>query len=204
MRKAGPILILLIGILALAIDFWPGLAVPDSTSADGAWRTIETKLGLDLSGGLRVEYQAVPVEGKQPGPGDMAIIKDIVERRVNTTGVSEPVVTTQGSDRVVVELPGVTDPEAVRRLVGTTGRLDFVPLGTTQVTEGQTLDPATYPPLFSGDQVSSATVGTDVESAAALGTSEQVLVAQLRSIALDLLQATGLSRTEARAAMHTS
>ncbi len=161
MRRAGPILILLIGVLALAIDFLPGLQLPDSSNADGSWRTVETKLGLDLSGGLRVEYQAVPVEGKQPTPGDMAIIKDIVERRVNTTGVSEPVVTTQGSDRVVVELPGVTDPEAVRKLVGTTGRLDFVPLGTTQATAGQTLDPATYPPLFSGDQVSSATVGTD-------------------------------------------
>ena len=161
MRRAGPILILLIGVLALAIDFLPGLKLPDSSAADGAWRTVETKLGLDLSGGLRVEYQAVPVEGKEPGPGDMAIIKDIVERRVNTTGVSEPVVTTQGSDRVVVELPGVTDPEAVRKLVGTTGRLDFVPLGTTQATAGQALDPKTFPPLFSGDQVSSATVGTD-------------------------------------------
>jgi len=161
MRRAGPILILLIGVFALAIDFLPGLRLPDPSSADGTWRTVETKLGLDLSGGLRVEYQAVPVEGKQPGPGDMAIIKDIVERRVNTTGVSEPVVTTQGSDRVVVELPGVTDPEAVRKLVGTTGRLDFVPLGTTQMTTGQTLDPKTFPPLFSGDQVSSATVGTD-------------------------------------------
>ena len=42
------------------------------------------------------------------------IIKDIVERRVNTTGVSEPVVTTQGADRVVVELPGVTDPESLK------------------------------------------------------------------------------------------
>jgi preprotein translocase subunit SecD len=91
----------------------------------------------------------------------MGILKDIVERRVNSTGVSEPVVTTQGKDRVVVELPGVTDPEAVRKLVGTTGRLDFVPLGTTQATANQTLDPKTYPPLFSGDQVSSATVGTD-------------------------------------------
>ena len=130
MRKAGPILILLIGILALVVVFFPGLKLPDSSSADGTWRLVETKLGLDLSGGLRVEYQAVPVEGKTPTPGDMAIIKDIVERRVNTTGVSEPVVTTQGADRVVVELPGVTDPEAVRKLVGTTGRLDFVPLGT--------------------------------------------------------------------------
>jgi protein-export membrane protein SecD len=161
MRKAGPILILLIGILALIVVFFPGLKLPDSSSADGTWRQVETKLGLDLSGGLRVEYKAVPVEGKTPTPGDMAIIKDIVERRVNTTGVSEPVVTTQGADRVVVELPGVTDPEAVRKLVGTTGRLDFVPLGSTTATEGQVLDPATFPPLFSGDQVASATVGTD-------------------------------------------
>ncbi len=161
MRRAGPILILIIGVLALVINFFPGLMVPDTSSADGSWRTIETKLGLDLSGGLRVEYQAQPVDGKTPSPGDMGVIKDIVERRVNTTGVSEPLVTTQGSDRVVVELPGVTDPEAVRKLVGQTGQLDFVPLGSTQVTEGQVLDLTQYPPLFGGDQVSSATVGTD-------------------------------------------
>ncbi len=161
MRKAGPILILLIGIFALVLDFLPGLTLPDSTSPTGAWRTVETKLGLDLSGGLRVEYQALPVEGKNPTPGDMSVIKNIVERRVNTTGVSEPVVTTQGADRVVVELPGVTDPEAVRTLVGATGRLDFVPLGQTQVQEGQPIDLKAHPPLFSGDQVASATVGTD-------------------------------------------
>jgi preprotein translocase subunit SecD len=161
MRRAGPILILIIGVLALVIDFVPGLMLPDTASADGSWRAVETKLGLDLSGGLRVEYQAQPVDGKTPTPGDMGVIKDIVERRVNTTGVSEPLVTTQGSDRVVVELPGVTDPEAVRKLVGQTGQLDFVPLGSTQVTEGQILDLTQYPPLFGGDQVSSATVGTD-------------------------------------------
>jgi preprotein translocase subunit SecD len=55
----------------------------------------------------------------------------------------------------------VTDPEAVRKLVGQTGRLDFVPLGQTQVSEGQTIDLKQFPPLFSGDQVASATVGTD-------------------------------------------
>src|ERR671911_1815014 len=115
MRRAGPLLIVLIGAFALLVDFFPNLKLPDLTAPDGTWRTIETKLGLDLEGGLRVEYQALPKEGKSPTPGDMAVIKDIVERRVNTTGVSEPVVTTQGSDRVVVELPGVTDPEAVRK-----------------------------------------------------------------------------------------
>jgi preprotein translocase subunit SecD len=158
MRRAGPILIILIGVLALFIDFFPGIKVPDSTSPSGS-RTVETKLGLDLSGGLRVEYQAQTVEGKSPSPADMAIIKEIVERRVNQTGVSEPVVVTQGSDRVVVELPGVTDPDSVRQLVGQTGRLDFVPLGQTQVQEGQVLDLNAFPPLFSGDQVQSASLG---------------------------------------------
>jgi preprotein translocase subunit SecD len=161
MRRAGPVLILIIGVLALFVDFLPGLALPDTQSPDGTWRPIVTKLGLDLEGGLRVEYQAKPVEGRTPGAGDMAIIKDIVERRVNGTGVSEPVVVTQGSDRVVVELPGVTDPDSVRRLVGQTGRLDFVPLGQTTAQEGQILDLKTTPPLFSGDQVQSATVGQD-------------------------------------------
>lgn len=161
MRRAGPILIIVIGVLALLIDFYPGLKLPDPSAADGAWRTVVTKLGLDLEGGLRVEYEALPKDGQSPTAESMSVIKDIVERRVNQTGVSEPVVTTQGSDRVVVELPGVTDPDAVRRLVGQTGRLDFVPLGQTPANRDQILDLAAYPPLFSGDQVESAAVGTD-------------------------------------------
>ena len=164
MRRAGPILILLIGVAR------PGRSTssrasscPTSASADGAWRTVETKLGLDLAGGLRVEYQALPVDGKSPTPGDMCVIKDIVERRVNTTGVSEPLVTTQGSDRVVVELPGVTDPEAVRKLVGQTGRLDFVPLGSTdRRPQGQILDlEASTRRCSVATRSQSATVGTD-------------------------------------------
>ena len=151
MRKAGPILIAVIGVLALIVCFVPGLMLPDSSSPTGS-RPIETKLGLDLQGGLRVEYQAQPVNGVEPTPADMAILKDIIERRVNSTGVSEPVVVVQGTDRIVVELPGVTDADAVRRLVGQTGRLDFVPLGSTQVQVGQELDLVAYPPLFSGDQ----------------------------------------------------
>jgi preprotein translocase subunit SecD len=161
MRRAGPILIVLIGVLALLIDFFPGLKVPDPGAADGQFRPVVTKLGLDLEGGLRVEYQALPKDGQSPTLESMGVIKDIVERRVNQTGVSEPVVVVQGSDRVVVELPGVTDVDAVRRLVGQTGRLDFVPLGSTPAAQGQILDLVANPPLFSGDQVESAAVGTD-------------------------------------------
>ena len=160
MRKAGPILIAVIGVLALIICFAPNLSVPDSSSPTGS-RLIETRLGLDLQGGLRVEYEALPVDGQEPTPEDMAVMKDIVERRVNATGVSEAVVVVQGSDRIVVELPGVTNPEAVRQLVGQTGLLEFVPLGQTQVQEGQVLDLEAYPPLFGGDQVKTATIGQD-------------------------------------------
>ncbi|HSL77295.1 MAG TPA: protein translocase subunit SecD [Candidatus Limnocylindrales bacterium] len=161
MRRAGPLLIVLIGVLALAIDFFPNLKIPDLTSPDGSWRTVETKLGLDLEGGLRVEYQALPKDGVQPTQEALGVIKDIIERRVNTTGVSEPVVVVQGSDRVVIELPGISDVDSVRRLVGQTGKLDFVPLGQTQATEGQVLDLEQYPPLFSGDQLESAAIGQD-------------------------------------------
>jgi protein-export membrane protein SecD len=161
MRRAGPILIIVIGIVALFIDFFPNAAMPGGDPDSGGWRELETKLGLDLEGGLRVEYLAQAVDGQAPDAGAMSVIRDIVERRVNTTGVAEPVVQTQGTDRIVVELPGVTNPDAIRRLVGQTGRLDFVPLGTTQMTEGQAIDLEQFPPLFPGSEVASAAIGQD-------------------------------------------
>jgi len=159
MRKTGPILILVIGLLALIVDFVPGLTLPDSSDAGS--RPIETKLGLDLRGGLRVEYKARQVGDKIPGPADLEIIRTIIENRVNASGVSEPVVTTQGTDRIVVELPGVSDPTAIRNLVQQTGRLDFVPLGQVTKNKGDTIDEKQFPPLFSGDQLDSAAIGTD-------------------------------------------
>jgi protein-export membrane protein SecD len=160
MRKTGPILILVIGLAALFVDLVPGLRVPDATATDGQ-RLIETKLGLDLQGGLRVEYLAKPVEGKSPGPADLEVIRRIIENRVNATGVAEPVITTQGADRIVVELPGVSDPQAIRDLVGQTGRLDFVGIGNTSMQKDQEIDLQQFPPLFSGEQLETAAIATD-------------------------------------------
>jgi protein-export membrane protein SecD len=168
MRKTGPILILIIGILALIIDFVPGLTVPwDNT------RVFETKVGLDLQGGLRVEYQAQSVGDKSPSAADLEVIRTIIENRVNSTGVSEPVITTQGSDRIVVELPGVKDPNAIRDLVGQTGRLDFVPLGQVQKNKGDLIDETQFPPLFSGTELSSASIGTN-------STNQRIVVFNLK------------------------
>jgi len=174
MRRTGPILILIIGILALIVDFVPGLSVPDSSETGS--RVLETKLGLDLKGGLRVEYQAQPVQGKVPRQEDLGVIRSIIENRVNATGVSEPVITVQGSDRIVVELPGVSDPNAVRRLVGQTGSLEFVPLGTTQKQKGDTIDPKQFPALFPGTELASAAVATSGQ------TNQRVVTFQLKDV----------------------
>ena len=178
MRKFTPYLILATALLALAIDLLPNLSLPAGGTSGGT-RLIETKLGLDLRGGLRVEYQVQPVDGVSATAADLATIRDIIERRVNSTGVSEPLVQTQGSDRIVVELPGVTNPDSIRALLGTTGRLDLVPLprevygffntATGQPTdgvkpvpgEGETLSDTTLKPLFSGDQIESSAVQID-------------------------------------------
>ncbi|MEO8229064.1 MAG: protein translocase subunit SecD [Chloroflexota bacterium] len=173
MRRFAPILILVIGLLALAIDFWPGLKLPTLGDPSAGAKVLETKLGLDLQGGLRVEYRALPAGGKTPDAAAMNTIRDIIERRVNSTGVSEPIVLVQGTDRVVVELPGATNREAIERLVGATGQLIFVPLpaatyGTSTtgspagIVDGQPLpsDP-TLVPLFDGTQLDQANPGSD-------------------------------------------
>ena len=174
MRRFAPLLILVIGLLALAIDFWPGLKLPALGDPSAGAKVLETKLGLDLQGGLRVEYQALPVGDKVPDAAAMNTIRDIIERRVNSTGVSEPIVVVQGTDRVVVELPGATDREAIERLVGTTGQLTFVPLpadrfgtattgsgGPLGVIDGQPLPEPVPDALFDGSHLTGANPGSD-------------------------------------------
>ena len=178
MRRITPALILAVLAAALVLDFLPNLNLP-GLGADGASRLVETKLGLDLVGGLQVEYQALPAGGKSPDAGAMATIKQIVENRVNSQGVTEPVVQTQGSDRIVVELPGVSDPDPIRKLLGSTGRLDFVPLpperygngsapGSFQAVQGQPL-PTEETALFAGDQIDQAFPSQDSNGARAVG-----------------------------------
>jgi len=178
MRRITPVIILAVLAVALVVNFWPNLTLP-GLGAEGEPRVVETKLGLDLVGGLQVEYQAIPVGDKSPDAAAMDTIKTIVENRINTTGVVEPVVQTQGSDRIVVELPGVNNPDPIRELLGQTGRLDFVPLppdkygtgsapGSVSAVQGQPL-PTEEVPLFSGDQVDQAFASQDSNGFRAVG-----------------------------------
>lgn len=84
-------------------------------------------MGLDLQGGTHLVLEA-DLNRRPAGVTEQDAIegvKRIVERRINAYGVSEPVIQTQGNNRVSVQLPGVKDVEEAKRLIGRTAQLDF-------------------------------------------------------------------------------
>lgn len=80
--------------------------------------------GLDLQGGVSLVYQA-DLNGVSDKNTAMSGLRDVIERRVNMFGVSEPVVQIQGQDRLLVELPGVTNVEQAIQMIGQTPYLEF-------------------------------------------------------------------------------
>ena len=122
-RRVSAFIVLLIGA---------GIAWFVYSSEVHAWRPF--KLGLDLSGGTQLVYRA---ELQNIAGGDvresMSALRDVIERRVNLFGVSEPLVQTQhagaltgqSEERLLVELPGVTDTQKAIALIGQTPVLEF-------------------------------------------------------------------------------
>lgn len=92
------------------------------------------KLGLDLAGGSHLVYEA-DVSSLQPAevPELMNVLREVIERRINVFGVSEPVVQVERSsvvaetkrERLIVELPGVANVEDAVREIGKTPLLEF-------------------------------------------------------------------------------
>jgi len=92
-------------------------------------------LGLDLAGGTELVYRADISQVKNGDiSGAMSSLRDVIERRVNIFGVSEPVVAVENPGivsgatdyKLVVDLPGVTDVEQAAALIGKTPQLDFM------------------------------------------------------------------------------
>lgn len=81
-------------------------------------------LGLDLQGGVNLVYQA-DVSSVPNKSEAMEGLRDVIERRVNLFGVSEPVVEIQGQDRLVIELPGVKNVKDAIATIGQTPYLEF-------------------------------------------------------------------------------
>ncbi len=98
--------------------------------------------GLDLQGGLQVVLQARPPAGVTVNNDALLGTRDTIARRVNGLGVSEPLIQTRGSDQIIVELPGVKDPESAVTILQQTALLEvidpqgqFLPEGTVVNTD---------------------------------------------------------------------
>jgi preprotein translocase subunit SecD len=127
--------IVLLTVLA-AIVVWPqkpgnyipgGDALPGNPGIHlGNFARQGAKLGLDLQGGTQLTLQAdmsqVPADQQSTA---MQGVLNVISRRVNAYGVAEPEIQTLGSDRIIVQLPGVKDIEEAKKLIGQTAKLEF-------------------------------------------------------------------------------
>ncbi len=119
-------------LVILLIGFAIGFFVFDSQKPNPTMFSKPFVLGLDLSGGTQLIYKADTSNAKSDPSDSMTSLKEVVEKRINLFGVTEPIIETQevgiGDSReyrLSVELPGVTDIKQATSLIGKTPLLEF-------------------------------------------------------------------------------
>lgn len=92
-------------------------------------KSFDLKLGLDLAGGAHLVFEADTSKISPEKTKDAVVsLKEVVEKRVNLFGISEPVVQTSsfgGKERIIVELPGIQNTQEAANLIGKTAQLIF-------------------------------------------------------------------------------
>jgi preprotein translocase subunit SecD len=109
--------------------------VRDPTQADAAARTArEQSQGTAFSGQRDWDVEAdggrIVMRQTQAGldraiDSAMSVAREVIDRRINALGTLEPTIIRQGTSRIVVQVPGLQDPEALKSLIGRTARLEF-------------------------------------------------------------------------------
>ncbi len=202
-KRFGLFFILIVTCLALIVD-WPRVPVKFNlgpikidtvlagpkldTSIFGIpiKRDLDLKLGLDLQGGTDLTLRA-DMTGIAEKDRDQALdsVKQVLERRVNLYGVSEPVVQTakaSGEYRIIIQLPGIKDVDQAKQLVGQTAKLEF----------REAVDPAaqaltienTKPTGISGKDLKSADAGFS-DSQSSQGPSATVVNFEIKDESAD-------------------
>jgi len=133
MRRNQQIRLLILIIAIVAVAIWFDLPNNPGIHVFGIDKAIETRLGLDLVGGVQALLEADLPEDVEIDAEAMSTARTIVENRVNGLGVSEAVVQQAGDRRIVVELPGETDPEKALATLRQTGLLEFVDMSDISV-----------------------------------------------------------------------
>jgi preprotein translocase subunit SecD len=123
---------ILVALIAASIfALWPRTTTIRERNSAGVFRDtsftrVPLKLGLDLKGGMHL---ALEVDDSRQAVANKSEAIDralkVVRNRIDEFGVAEPVVQKVGDDRIIVELPGVTDPERARSLVERSAFLQF-------------------------------------------------------------------------------
>lgn len=153
--------------------------------------------GLDIQGGLSVVLTAKSTDGSDVSAEDMEKSRAVIENRVNALGASEATVALQGSDQILVQIPGLSDTEEALATIGKTGKLEFARLDSftdatvqSQIDSGQYMsqqvvtdaagnqfptgdveytmevEPGTYDPIVTGDDIVNVTIGQASETSA--------------------------------------
>ncbi|MCL2146534.1 MAG: protein translocase subunit SecD [Synergistaceae bacterium] len=86
---------------------------------------LKLNLGLDLRGGAHIVLQAVGTEDNPATEDSIERLLAVIRNRVDQYGVAEPLIQRSGTDRVIVDLPGIQDPQAALELIGKTANLEF-------------------------------------------------------------------------------
>ncbi|MSQ33194.1 MAG: protein translocase subunit SecD [Dehalococcoidia bacterium] len=139
---------LLFILVLAAVCVW---AVAQENIRLGDFRREGMRLGLDLRGGSHLVLQADLSQANNPVEA-LRGAKEVIERRINALGLTEPVIQTQGEDRILVQLPGVGASEA-RALIGATAQLDFreVPVGGADFVPATALGDDGLPKRLTGE-----------------------------------------------------
>jgi len=134
--------VLIIALAGFLIAFQP-------IRLQGATPVLQTprphlNLGLDLQGGSHIALQAEPTAQTPVTNDSMDGVLKIIRNRVDQLGVAEPAIQRQGTNRILVELPGIQNPQRAIDLIGKTALLEFVDTGTISLPQGASWkDPGT-------------------------------------------------------------
>lgn len=105
---------------------WPERGWIDIRIGDFSFVRRGMTLGLDLQGGVDLVLEANLEQVPQGEKGEkLEGVRQVIERRINAFGVTEPVIQKVGGTRISVQLPGVRDVEEAKSLIGKTAQLDF-------------------------------------------------------------------------------
>ncbi len=123
-------------------NLWKVLGVLVVTALAGvALYLLPFKLGLDLKGGVHVVLEGQNTPQVKVDADVMQRAKNVIERRVNGLGVSEPVIQVKGNNQIIVDLPGIRDQQKAIEVIGKTAQLEFRdPQGNVVVSGAQLIE----------------------------------------------------------------